>query len=103
MDERFRRVEQIEQRLRLLEVAASRQSLRELMDIVGKQAQERGFTTERRMSLLTLEGRVIVPSTCYTPAVVMPVERERGAARGHLHQRLSASVSWQEHVRLTAR
>jgi hypothetical protein len=38
--------------LHLLEAATSRQSLRELMDTVGKQAQERGLTEERLQELL---------------------------------------------------
>jgi hypothetical protein len=33
-------------------VAASRQSLRELMDTVGKQAQEQGLTEERLQELI---------------------------------------------------
>lgn len=38
--------------LHLLEVATSRQSLRELMDTVGKRAQEQGLTEERLQELL---------------------------------------------------
>jgi hypothetical protein len=38
--------------LHLLEAATSRQSLRELMDIVGQRAQARGLTEERLQELL---------------------------------------------------
>lgn len=38
--------------LHLLEAATSRQALRELMDIVGKQAEARGLTEERLQELL---------------------------------------------------
>jgi hypothetical protein len=38
--------------LHLLEAATSRQSLRELMDTVGKQAEARGLTEERLQELL---------------------------------------------------
>jgi hypothetical protein len=38
--------------LHLLEAATSRQSLHELMDSVGKQAEERGLTEERLQELL---------------------------------------------------
>jgi hypothetical protein len=38
--------------LYLLEAATSRQSLRELMDTVGKQAVERGLTEEQLQELL---------------------------------------------------
>jgi hypothetical protein len=38
--------------LHLLEAATSRKSLRELMDTVGKQAEERGLTEERLQELL---------------------------------------------------
>ena len=38
--------------LHLLETAMSRQSLGELMDTVGKQAEERGLTEERLQELL---------------------------------------------------
>jgi hypothetical protein len=38
--------------LHLLEAATSRQSLRELMDTVGQQAQEQGLTEERLQELL---------------------------------------------------
>ncbi len=38
--------------LHLLEAATSRRSLRELMDTVGKQAQEKGLTEERLQELI---------------------------------------------------
>jgi hypothetical protein len=38
--------------LHLLEATMSRQSLRELMDTVGKQAQEQGLTEERLQELI---------------------------------------------------
>jgi hypothetical protein len=38
--------------LHLLEAATSRQSLRELMDTVGQQAEARGLTEERLQELL---------------------------------------------------
>jgi hypothetical protein len=38
--------------LHLLEASASRQSLRELMDTVGQQAEARGLTEERLQELL---------------------------------------------------
>ena len=38
--------------LHLLEAATSRRSLRELMDTVGKQAEDRGLSVERLQELL---------------------------------------------------